>query len=468
MTKRGRVLVVDDKASMLSMLERILKDRCDVATASDGVAALKKLDEESYDVVLSDIRMPGKGGLEVLATVRQSHPGVEVILMTAFGTVQSAVEAMQRGAFDYITKPFEPDEALVRVLRAVEHKQLRERATALAEVVDDKSGFERLKGKSAAMRRVFALLEKAAGLELTVLITGPSGTGKELAARALHTRSRRSEAPFVAVNCGAIPAELLESELFGHKKGAFTGASEDKAGLIEEASKGTLFLDEIGDMPLPLQVKLNRALQEREYRRVGDTKDKRVDARILAATNVDLKQRVAAGKFREDLLYRLRVFEVAMPSLAERSEDIPVLAEHFRARAVARAGSGPTGFAQAAMRALMSYAWPGNVRELENAIERAVAVAEREAVAAMDLPPEVAEAAGLVGAAKLELAELGYREAMELVRERGTRDYLVALMTSFGGNVSRAAERAGIARESLHRLLKRHDVEPEAFRPRGA
>ena len=467
MKQRGRVLVVDDKPSMLHMLERVLKERCDITTAGDGSAALQKLAAARFDVVLSDMRMPGKDGLELLAAVRQRHPEVEVILMTAFGTVQSAVAAMQRGAFDYITKPFEPDEALVRVLRAVEHKQLRERASALAEVVEDKRDFEKLKGKSAAMRRVYTLLDKAAGLELTVLITGPSGTGKELAARALHTRSRRSLGPFVAVNCGAIPAELLESELFGHKRGAFTGAVEDKTGLLAEAAKGTLFLDEIGDMPLPLQVKLNRALQEREYRRVGDSKDKVVEARILAATNADLKLRVAQGKFREDLLYRLRVFEVLLPALAERLEDVPLLAEHFRARAVARSGSGPSGFSQAAMRALMSYAWPGNVRELENAVERAVAVAEAEAIAVLDLPRDVAGADDLVGAAKVELAQLAYREAMELVRDRGTRDYLVALMAMFEGNVSRAAERAVIARESLHRLLKRHDVEPERFRPRG-
>ena len=465
--KRGRVLIVDDKASMLHMLERVLKERADVATASDGSVAIARLEAERFDVVLSDLRMPGKDGLEVLAAVRQQHPEIEVILMTAFGSVQSAVEAMQRGAFDYITKPFEPDEVVVRVQRAIEHKHLRERASALAEVVDDKSGFEQLKGKSIAMRRVFALLDKAAGLELTVLIVGPSGTGKELAARGLHLRSPRSEGPFVAVNCGALPGELIESELFGHKKGAFTGAVDDKPGLIEEAAKGTLFLDEIGDLPLPLQVKLNRALQEREYRRVGENKDRKVDARILAATNGDLKERVSTGKFREDLLYRLRVFEIGLPSLAERSEDIPLLAEHFRARAVARAGHGPSGFSQGAMRALVSYRWAGNVRELENAVERAVAVAETDAVAATDFPTEVAAAGGVTASAKLELAELPYRAALELVRDRGTRDYLVALMTTFGGNVSRAAERAEIARESLHRLLKRYDVEPDAFRPRG-
>jgi len=464
---RGRVLVVEDKASMLAMLERTLSEGFDVTTASDGGQALERLKAGTFDVVLTDLRMPERDGLQLLEIVRQSYPEVEVILMTAHGSVQSAVDAMRAGAFDYLTKPFEPDEAVVRVARAIDHKRLRERAYALADAIDEESGLERLRGRSAAMRRAFLLLEKAAGLDLTILITGPSGTGKELAARAVHARSARSAGPFVAVNCGALPSELIESELFGHKKGAFTGATDDKPGLIEQAARGTLFLDEIGDLPLLLQVKLNRALQEREFRRVGENKDRRVDARILAATNVDLKQRVAQGQFREDLLYRLRVFEVAMPALKERPEDIALLAEHFRGRAVAKSGRGPQRFSEVALRALTTYVWPGNVRELENAVERAVAIADGEAIQPLDLPAEVAEAAGVAAAPNLELAVLPYREAMELARDRGARDYLVALITKFEGNVSKAAEHAGIARESLHRALKRYDVEPELFRSKS-
>lgn len=465
MTKRGRVLVVDDKPSMLEMLGRVLAERFDVVTCPDGIAATARVEAEDFDVVLTDLRMPGRDGFELLKVVKQSKPNVEVILMTAHGSVQSAVDAMHKGAFDYLTKPFEPDEAVVRVEKAIQHKRLRERLDVLADAVDDKSGFEQLRGKSAALRRVFTLLEKAAGLDLTVLITGPSGTGKELAARAIHKRSPRRAGAFVAINCGALPADLIESEVFGHKKGSFTGAVEDKAGLVEEAAKGTLFLDEIGDLPLPLQVKLNRALQEREYRRVGENKDRRVEARFVAATNVDLKQRVAEGRFREDLLYRLRVFEVAMPPLVARKDDIPLLAEFFRARATARMGRGPSAFSQNAMNALVSYGWPGNVRELENAVERASAVADGDAIGLADFPHEVNEGSGSP-IPRIELAELSYRDAMELVRERGTRDYLVALMTAFGGNVSRAAERADVARESLHRLLKKHDVTPESYRPR--
>ncbi len=464
--RRGRILIVDDKPSMLDMLERTLKDRFDVVTAPDGKVAAQRIESEDFDVVLTDLRMPGKDGLELLQLVKAKKPNTEVILMTGHGSVQTAVEAMHRGAFDYLAKPFEPDEAVIRVAKAVEHKHLKERADALAEVVDEKTDFESLRGKSAAMRRVFSLLEKAAAAqELTVLVTGPSGTGKELAARAIHARSPRKGGPFVAINCGALPAELIESELFGHKKGSFTGAVDDKVGLVEEAAKGTLFLDEIGDLPLALQVKLNRALQEREYRRVGETKDRKVDARIVAATNVDLKQRVADGKFREDLMYRLRVFEIWMPPLIERRDDIPLLTEHFRQRAAARSPGAPRSFSQGSMRALTSYPWPGNVRELENAVERAVAVSDTDVIGLTDLPTEVA---GSTTSAipKLELAELGYREAMELVRERGTRDYLIALMAVFGGNVSRGSERAGIARESLHRLLKKHDINPESYRPR--
>ncbi len=456
---------------MLQLLERVFQERFDVVTASDGTKALAKLAAEPFDVVLSDIRMPGKDGLEVLAAVRHHHPATEVILMTAYGSVQHAVEAMQRGAYDYLTKPFEPEEALARVARAVGHKQLRERANALAnslaDVIGDKGGFERLKGNSAAMKRVYTLLEKAAGLDLSILITGPSGTGKELAARAIHARSPWHDGPFVAVNCGALPKDLIESELFGHKKGSFTGAGDDKAGLIEEAAKGTLFLDEIGDLPLALQVKLNRALQEREYRRVGETKDRKVQARIVAATNVDLKERVAAGRFREDLLYRLRVFEISLPAVRERMEDVPMLAEHFRVRAIARSGRGPSRFSQPAMALLMSYAWPGNVRELENAVERAVAVADDDAIAAADFPRELTGATSAPLASPQELAALPYRDAMDVVRDRGTREYLVALMSACGGNVSRAAEHAQVARESLHRLLKRHDVDPDAFRPQN-
>ena len=462
MTK-GRVLVVDDKASMVALLERVLGEKFSVVTATDGETALTKLAAGSFDVVVSDIKMPGKDGLEVLRAAKELDPGLEVVLMTAYASVQNAVEAIRAGAYDYLPKPFDPDEAVVKVARAVEYKQLRDRAELLSQQVEGRFSFERLVGRSPAMQQVFALLKKASGLDLTVLVTGESGTGKELAARSIHHASARKEGPFVAVNCGALPADLIESELFGHVKGAFTGAASEKRGLVEEAATGTLFLDEIGDLPLPLQVKLNRALQEREFRRVGDTKDRKVEARIIAATNVDLKARAAEGNFREDLYYRLHVFPVRLPSLRERREDIPLLANQVLKRAHAREGRGPTAFSQGAMKALTTYSWPGNVRELENAVERAAAIAEEDVISKSDLPKEVVHGEG-GSATPASIVRLPYREAMSLLHDRATREYLQALLASTAGNVSRAAEQAGVARESLHRLLKKHGVDPDTYR----
>ena len=465
--KQGRVLVVDDKESMRALLARVLGERHVVATAADGEEAIAKLRAGAFDVVLSDIKMPGKDGLDVLAAAKAEDENAVVVLMTAYASVQDAVAAIRAGAYDYLPKPFDPDEAAVKVDRAVEYKRLRDKAEHLSRQVEERFSFERLVGKSPGMQQTFALLRKAAALDITVLVTGESGTGKELAARSIHAASARKDGPFVAVNCGALPAELVESELFGHAKGSFTGATIDKKGLVEEAAGGTLFLDEIGDLPLPLQVKLNRALQERTFRRVGETKERTLDARIVAATNVDLKARVADGRFREDLYYRLAVFPVRLPALRERRDDVPLLASHVLSRASARPGRAPTGFTHAATRALTAYSWPGNVRELENAIERAVAIAEGDAIDVVDLPTEVTDDPARGGAppeSAASLARLSYREATALLTDRATRAYLQALLASTAGNVSRAAEQAGLARESLHRLLKKHGVDPDTYR----
>ncbi len=464
MTQRGKVLVVDDKASMLDLLRRVLGEHVDVTTAKDGEEALAMLEAGAFDAVLSDIRMPKLDGQQLLEAIKARALQVEVVLMTAHATIQSAVDAMRAGAFDYLEKPFEPDEAVLRVTRAVEYQQLRDRASRLARDAGERYDFSAIVGRSRLLEQTFTLMRKAASLDLTVLVTGESGTGKELAARAIHHASARRERPFVAVNCGAFPAELIESELFGHAKGAFTGAVSDRRGLIEEAADGTLFLDEVGDLPLPLQVKLNRTLQEREYRRVGEVRDRKVDARIVAATNVDLKARVENGRFREDLFYRLNVFPIVLPPLRDRREDVPTLAAHFLAKARARMGDrGPTRFAQAALRALANYGWPGNVRELENVVSRAAALGEGDVIGVTDLPVEVTQGLGNV-LPDGGLARLGYREATELLHDRATREYLIALLGSTRGNVSRAAEQAGLARESLHRLLRRHRVDSDAFR----
>ncbi|HEX9243137.1 MAG TPA: sigma-54 dependent transcriptional regulator [Anaeromyxobacter sp.] len=459
---RQRVLVVDDKENMRRLVVRILADAFEVEEADDGARALALVATRAYDVVVTDIRMPGADGFELLAAVKARAPATEVVLMTGYATVQDAVRAMKQGAFDYLEKPFDPDAALAVVQRAAARKRLGDDAR-LAAPPGDEDAFHALVGRSAAMRGVYRLLEKAAAVDATVLLVGETGTGKELAARAIHYHSPRKERRFVPVNCGALPAELVESELFGHARGAFTGAAAAKPGLFQEAEGGTIFLDEVGELPLPAQVKLNRVLQEKEIRRVGETQATAVNVRVVAATHRDLKEEVRAGRFREDLFYRLNVFSVTLPPLRERSEDVPLLAAHFlekHARALRRT---LRGFSPDAMRLLAGHAWPGNVRELENVVERAVAIAGGELVEADDLPPDVAAAAA--PAAGPVLAALPYKDAVAGARERITRDYLVALMTELEGNVTRAAERAGLERESLHRLLRKHGLRSEDFKP---
>ncbi len=461
MSAEGRpaVLVVDDKENMLKLLSRILGDAYAVTTAGDGERALALLASREFDVVVTDIQMPGADGFAVLREVKRRAPATEVVLMTAYASIPKAVEAMREGAYDYLTKPFDPDEVALVVARALERRRQRREAEGLKERLAAAPDFHGLLGTSAALRQACALLAQGAARNFPVLIAGETGTGKELAARAVHAESARRAGPFVAVNCGALPAELVESELFGHAKGAFTGATAARAGLFEEAHGGTLFLDEVGELPLAVQVKLNRALQEKEVRRVGTSVPIKVDARVVAATHRDLQAEVAAGRFREDLYYRLNVFTVSMPSLRERREDIPLLAMHF----LARAGRDVEGFTPEALRALTGYAWPGNVRQLENAVARAVAVTRGSRILIEDLPPELGRGAG--GALPAEsLAKQPYREAVDSARDAVSRDYLTALMQEFGGNVTHAAERAGMERESLHRLLKRYGVRSEDFK----
>jgi DNA-binding NtrC family response regulator len=456
---RARILVVDDKDTMRTMFQRLLAAH-DVAVAPDATRALALLESEEFDVVVSDIRMPGLDGHALLAELRRTRPDVPVILMTAFGSVQDAVSAMKLGALDYLAKPFEPEEAIVAVEKAIEWRALRRRAKTLSEELDRAQGFSAFVGESEPMRRVYTLLDKAAGSAVNVLLLGESGTGKELAARTIHRRSARANGPFVAVNCGALPEALAESELFGHVRGAFTGAIGDKAGLFEEASGGTLFLDEVSSLPLPLQVKLNRLLEEREGRRVGATQTYPVDVRLVAAANVDLKAEVAASRFREDLWFRLNVLQIRLPPLRERPEDIALLAAHFL-----RAAHGAKELAPEAVRVLLAHPWPGNVRELRNAIERAVVVAEGDVIGVDDLPSDIAADAA-VRLPSDHLASLTYHEACELGKERAARQYLVALLRLCRGNVTQASERAGVERESLHRLLRRHEIDPAAFRER--
>ncbi|MBI5068088.1 MAG: sigma-54-dependent Fis family transcriptional regulator [Deltaproteobacteria bacterium] len=450
---------------MLGLFARILGEEYELVTAADGGRALSLVATQEFDVVVTDIKMPAAGGFEVLAAVKSRSPDTEVILMTGHASVQDAVEAMKKGAYDYLQKPFDPDAAALAVARALERRRLKRQAESLRRELEGVYSFHNIIGKSPRMREVFALLEQAAKLDITVLLGGETGTGKELAARAVHYHSARKERRFVPVNCGALPPDLVESELFGHVRGSFTGAAGDKAGLFAEADGGTLFLDEIGELPLPVQVKLNRALQEREIRRVGDNRAAKIDVRVIAATHRDLKEEARAGRFREDLFYRLHVFPIRLPPLRERREDIPLLAAHFLEKHARAFRRQVEAFEPDALRALTGYPWPGNVRELENAVERAVAVAHGGRVGVKDLPDDVrGQQEGSLPAE--ELAKMPFRDAVELARDRISRDYLVALLRELEGNVTQAAVRAGVKRESLHRLLKQYGIRAEDFRRR--
>ncbi len=457
----SRILIVEDKPALRAMLGRLLREAHTVVLAADGAEGLARIEAEPFDLVITDVRLPGADGFTVLERARALAPETEVILMTAYATVAAAVDAVKAGAYDYIAKPFEPDALLLKVARALERRTLRARArqaeAALARLED---GGEMI-GDSPAMRRVRGLIERVAGLDVTVLLTGESGTGKELAAQAIH-RMGRPERPFVAVNCGAIPAQLLESELFGHARGAYTGADQARAGLFEEAADGTLFLDEIGDMPLDLQVKLNRTLQERTWRRVGEGRERRLAARVVAATHRDLEAEIAGGRFREDLYFRLAVYPIALPPLRARGDDLFALAARFVASAARRFGRPVEGFAPDALRALAAHRWPGNVRELAHAVERAVIVADGDRIGAADLPESVVQRTPPPG--ETPLAEMSYRDAMARSRDRALRRYLDALLGRFEGNVTRAAEQAGVERESLHRLLRRAGLDADSYR----
>ena len=392
----SRVLVVDDEQSMRQMVAIALRqDGHDVVMAEDGEVAARELETNKVDVVVSDIKMPGFDGIELLRFARANCPETEVILMTAYTSTESAIEALRLGAYDYISKPFEIDELKVTVGHALERRALRNENVYLRRELSERHKMDELIGRSPAMLRVFDLIERLADSDITVLITGESGTGKELVARAIHNRGARRDAPFVTINCAAVPAQLLESELFGHVRGAFTGADRDKQGLFVAAEGGTLMLDEIGEMPMEMQPKLLRVLEDRKVRPVGATQEIPVDVRVLAATNRDLQQEAAERRFREDLFYRLNVIQIDLPALRERTEDIPLLAEHFLEAIMAGDGSEASGgFSGEAKRLLETYAWPGNVRELENAVRRAATLEVGSVIQPDNLPEAVRTLAG--------------------------------------------------------------------------
>ena len=385
-----RILIVDDEENFRHMLSVILKkEGYDVEAASNGEEALQKVTLSPYDQVLCDIRMPKMDGLDFLNEAKKAGVDSTIIMMSAYGTVDIAIEAIKLGAYDYISKPFKPDEVILTLKKAEERERLRRENELLRKEVKKEYSFENIISKNKQMQRIFEVITKVAQYKSTILITGESGTGKELVARALHYNTDRAQNPFVAVNCGAIPENLLESELFGHAKGAFTDAIRTKKGLFEEADGGTLFLDEIGELPPQLQVKLLRVLQEGEIRRIGESKSIQVDVRIVAATVKDLVKEVNEGRFRDDLFYRINVLPIHIPPLRERNEDIPLLTAHFIRKYSEAMSKNVIGIDSRALEALMNYKWYGNVRELENTIERAIVLADRENIEIENLPLEI-------------------------------------------------------------------------------
>jgi two-component system response regulator AtoC len=449
-----RVLVVDDEENIRLVLKTLLKRHgYDVEVAESGEAALGLVDSFGPDVILTDVRMPKMNGLDLLATLKAKQNPATVIVMSAYGSIDLALEAMKAGAYDYVGKPFKPDEIVLALRKAEEREALRRENRALKEQIQKESQFESIIAKSPAMREIFRTITKIADFKTTVLIQGESGVGKELVARAVHARSSRRNHPFVPINCGAIPENLLESELFGHKKGAFTDAHSDRRGLFEEADGGTLFLDEIGELPLNLQVKLLRALQEESIRRLGDSKDIKVDVRIITATHRDLAAEAKAGRFREDLFYRINVLPIVIPPLRARREDINLLIDHFVARNNARLGTQIRGLTAEARKLLLEYAWPGNVRELENTIERAMVLCDGDVIDAHDLPERLREALDPVQV-QLASGELSVKKTTAAIEEILIRRALQKTR----GNRTRAAELLEISHRALLYKIKDYKI----------
>jgi len=454
-TEKKKILVVDDEANLRHMLQVVLgKQGYEVDTASDGEEALRMAVASSYDFILCDIRMPAVDGPEFLRRSLASGIGSTIVMMSAYGTVDTAIECMKMGAYDYISKPFKNDEIILVLKKAEERERLKEENQRLREDIEREYSFSSIVGKTARMKEIFSLVKKVCDFKTTVLILGESGTGKELIARAIHFNSNRKKAPFVAVNCGAIPENLLESELFGHVKGAFTDAVADKAGLFEQADSGTLFLDEIGEMPPFLQVKLLRVLQEGEIRPVGAASTKKVDVRVVSATSRDLAADVASGRFREDLFYRINVFSISVPPLRERTEDIPFLVHHFLQKYSAMLGKSSVRLSPDFVASLMGYAWPGNVRELENCIERALVLCEGNFLSSECLPENLSRERLVPGFLDFTPDGFSLKHASELLE----KEYIRKALEKTGGNRTHAAKILEISHRALLYKIKEYKI----------
>jgi len=458
----SRVLVIDDELSIREFLSIMLQgEGLDVATAASGEEGIATLRGGSFDLVITDLKMSGISGMDVLRTAKKIDPAIQVIVITAFGTTETAVMAMKEGASDYITKPFKVDELKVQVGKALRVRELQRENLYLREQLEGRDSFDKLVGKSSSMRAIYELISRVARTRTTVLVSGESGTGKELVARAIHSQGDQAEHPFVAINCGAIPATLIESELFGHVKGAFTGAVGDRPGVFEAAGRGTIFLDEVGELPTEMQVKLLRVLQERLVTRVGSNREHQLHCGVVAASNKDLHAEVSGGRFREDLYYRLNVVQITLPPLRNRIDDIPLLATHFLAKYRVESRSRVKGITKEAMSRLMDYSYEGNIRELENIIQRALALCADEMIDVDALPPKLQQDNLISAASEVVLPEAGIE--LDVMVDRLERNLLVQALTRSRGVRKEAARLLGITFRSLRYRLDKHQIDGDDF-----
>ncbi len=459
-----RILIAEDEIDLLKGLGRTIEMEleCDIQLAGDGKSALEIIKRQPVDLLLTDIRMPDMDGMELLKQTRAIDPYITVVIMTAYGSIEQAVEAIKGGAYEFITKPFDEQEMIHILTKGLERNRLIRENQRLQKQLSDRKSFQNMIGGSPAMSKVFDAIQMLGRSDVTVLIRGESGTGKEMAARAIHSLGERKGREMVTVNCPALPESILESELFGYKKGAFTNASEDKAGLFKVADGSTIFLDEIGDLSASLQTKLLRVLQEKEIKPLGDNRTRKVDVRIMASTNQDLEQKINEGTFREDLYYRLNVARLVMPPLRKRVEDIPLLTDHFLKAAASDLSAETKSISPKVLERFLTYHWPGNVRELENTLQGLTALVKGDTIQVSHLPAFNAQPCP-----DLELPDFSapYKLVKEQMLEKFTTEYVTQLLRRTEGNVSEAAHKSQIKRQSLQKILKRYAIDPARFRP---
>ncbi len=464
MTER-RILIVDDEPDLLVLLKRSLEPDlgCRVTVVSSGAEALQQVSRQDFDLILADIKMPGMDGLALLELIKQDHPEQTVVMMTGHGSIETAVEAMKNGAYDFITKPFDHEALLLRLEKALERSTLKRENRRLKKESRPTHVFQDLVGKSAVMRRVFETIRMVADTEFTVLITGESGTGKDMTARAIHALSPRSEGPYIPVNCPTVPEHILESELFGYKKGAFTHATQNKMGLFQEANRGTIFLDEIGDVSPAIQTKLLRVIQEKEIKPLGDTRTISVDVRIVSSTNQNLREKIRQGSFREDLFYRLNVLPIHLPPLRDRREDIPLIASHLIEKHCASLSRPLKALSPELMETFVERPWEGNVRELENIIIQGILFSSGDEIQPRDVrlerPPKRPECPS-----EDAFRGLAYRDAKEKALQQFNGTFIGRILAETGGNISQAARICGLERQSLQQIMRRYGITAEGFR----